>query len=181
GRAGDAPSYFRLVVSHDLPMSDDLHVSRDGQKTLGSRLAHAFLVDFWDAEGARDDERRGPRLVRVERATSDTLRVVTTRFINDSSSYDGYFTVFVDGSPVALASLGRDPADATAILLRASAPLPSDLSRIAVRYMPPDDVGTYTSSTRAMHAVDQETGLVLPLPAFGAPVESVPSSFILSE
>lgn len=181
GDAGDAPSYYRLVVSHDLAMSDDLHVSRDGQKLLGSRLAHAFLVDFWDAEGARGADRRGPRLVRVEKASADALRVVTSRFINDSSTYDGYFAVFVDGSPAGLASVGRDPNDATAILLRTSSALPDDSGRIAVRYMPPDDVGLYTASTRAVHAVDSATGLVLPLPAFGAPVQTVPSSFIQSE
>lgn len=181
GRAGDGPSYYRLVVSHDLGMSDDLHVSADGQKTLGSRIAHAFLVDFWDGDGARPDDRRGPRLVRIERENSNRLRVVTSRFINDSSTYDGYFTVFVDGAPVTLTSLGRDPADATAILLQTSANLPTNLDRISVRYMPPGDVGTFVTSTRAVHAIDHETGLVLPLPAFGAPVESVPSSFIQTQ
>ncbi|HZJ08792.1 MAG TPA: sialate O-acetylesterase [Trueperaceae bacterium] len=177
GSAGNAPSYYRLVVAHDLPMSDEIHLGSAGQKYLGSRLAHAFLTEVWEAEGSRSVDRRGPRLVRIERSGVDTLRLVLDRAINASSSYGGYFTVLVNGTPVGLSSVGRDPGNASAIVLVTSGPLPSDLGSIDVRYMPPDDVGLYATSEQAVHAFDAATELRLPLPAFGKPSESVPSSF----
>lgn len=179
--AGDAPAYYRMVVSHDLPMSDEVHVSRDAQQLLGRRLAHAFLSEFWAGEGARAAERRGPQLLRIERTGDKTLRVVLSRAVNTSSSYDGYFAVFVDGVEQALASVGRDAADSRAIVLATSQALPSSNGRIAVRYMPPDDLGLHISSSEAVHAVDEGTGLRLPLAAFGSPAEAVPASFIQSQ
>ena len=181
GAAGDAPSYYRLVVSHDLGMSDQLHVSRDGQKLLGRRLAHAFLSEYWDGPGSRTADRRGPRLLRIERTTLRTARVVLSRAVNASSNYGGYFAILVDGVPQSLASIQRDPDDSRAILLTTAADLPASNGRVAVRYMPPDDVGLYAPSDQAVFALDAATGLKLPLPAFGSPAEAVPTSFIQSE
>lgn len=176
GPAGDAPQYFRLVVAHDLQLSDDLHVGSAGQKVLGERLAHAFLVDFWDGEGARPATQRGPRLVRIERASSNTLRVVVSRPINSSATYGSYFTVLVDGSPVGLTAVGRDSGTSSAIVLTTASALPTELGRIAVRYMPPNDGGPGATSSQAVHAVD--SGILLPLPAFGKPGVPVPASFL---
>ena len=179
GPAGDAPSYYHLVVSHDLPMSDELHLSRDGQKLLGRRLAHNFLTEFWDGPGARAADRGGPQLLRIERTGPRTARVVLTRAVNSSSDYDDYFSMLVDGVEQKLAAVTRDPANPSAIILTASADLPSSNGRIAVRYMPPDDYVLYSTSSAAVHAMDDATGLRLPLAAFGSPTtESVPASFI---
>jgi hypothetical protein len=175
--SGDDENYYHLVVSHDLPVSDVRHLSRDAQKVLGQRFAHAFLVQVWTGNGAREANRAGPRVSAVTLESTTTVRVRASRAINDSSSYAGYFTLFVDGSPVALAGIERDPADHASILIHPAAPLPAETGRIEVRYMPRDDVGTFTQSSEAVHATDV-SGLRLPLPAFGLPVEPIPTEFL---
>jgi hypothetical protein len=169
--SSDRPHY-RMVVSHDLPMSDVKHLSAEGQRYLGRRLAHAFVQSIWQGGG------QGPVGPRVESMTIDDERadivVDLTMAVNSSSSYDAYFTVFDtggDGSPRKreYASIGRDPGDTSRIRIEFDSPLSGD---VEVRYMPPDDTALYQWSSEAVHATVGD--LRLPLPAFNGPVEPLP-------
>jgi hypothetical protein len=159
--------YYHLVVSHDLSMSDIKHVSAPGQRELGFRVANTFLASIWEGpmQGAYSV---GPRLERV--LLSDDRRAIlvdTDMELNESSHYDGYFTVFVDGVEQQPRSIGRD-VDTTRVRLEFAAPLSGE---VEIRYMPPDDTALYAESSQAVHAT--VGGIELPLPAFGGPVEEL--------
>lgn len=168
GSTYDRPHYF-MVVTHDLPMSDDKHVSAAGQRTLGERFANSFLTNVW---GGGAGSGIGPRLEAVT-YSGNSITVDTTQPLNESSSYDGYFTVFVDGRKVDIAGMGLDPNDRTAIVITTAQPLSGD---VRVRYMPPDEYGLYSGSNQAVHS--SVGGFRLPLPAFGGPVEPIPEGML---
>jgi hypothetical protein len=98
-----------------------------------------------------------------------TIVVDTSMNINESQTYDGYFTIFSDGERVDYSSIGRDPADPTRVLIEFPSPLSGD---VEVRYMPPDDTPLYSLTGEAVHGLIG--GLKLPLPAFNGPVEPLP-------
>lgn len=170
---------YYMVVTHDLPMIDKRHLSAEGQKILGERIARAYLehVLQWPVDGT------GPRLKSIDLVGPATIQVKTTQPINDDSSYEGYFTVFVDGSEKTLESggivkLGRDPSDDTAVLIELDADVGS--SSVTVRYMPPDERPPGISCDPDCSAEEHDytppipqrldvikNGDGLPLPAFG--------------
>lgn len=164
--------YYTMVVSHDLGMSDVKHLSAASQRTLGRRIANAFFTSVWS--GSKQGVfGLGPRLERVVLVDGgSSVLVDTTREINDSSDYDGYFTVFVDGSVRSYQRISRDGSDPTRIRIEFSSPLEGD---VEVRYMPPDDAPLYQDSSEAVHSV--VGGLKLPLPAFNGPVEPLPQDY----
>lgn len=173
GSTSESPhdrAYFRMVVAHDLPMSDVKHISAEGQRSLGQRFAHAFVNTIWQSAG---ESATGPRLVSITMPDSQTILVDTTLQINESSNYDGYFTVFdsVGDAPRERddITVGRDPADSSRIRLQASSEL---LGQVEVRYMPPDTTALHVESAEAVHVTVD--GLKLPLPAFNGPVEQLP-------
>jgi lysophospholipase L1-like esterase len=164
GVPGTARPEFYLVVAHDLPMSDHNHLSALGQRILGERIALAYRQHV----AGEDVNGTGPRLVSVTRPSSTTIKVKTNRAINQSTHYEGYFTVFDGGNPLPAGSISlqRDPADTTAVLITLST---TPTGTVTVRYMPP--IG------RALYGTEPLTDVVkdadgLPLPAFG-PVVAV--------
>lgn len=171
GRAGDsavAESYYHMVVAHDLPMSDAKHLSAEGQRVLGQRIAHAYLHRVLDPSG----QGIGPRLEQISfDSTGNTVLVDLTMSVNSHSSYDDYFAVFVDGSERNDVTIGRDAFDSSVIRLALGSPLPAG-AELQVRYMPPESTSLYGWSRNVVKA--EVNGLELPLPAFGIPVEEPP-------
>ena len=155
-----------MVVTHDLPLraGDPRHLSTAAQKILGDRIALAYREHVL----GENVDGTGPRLVSITQPTSTTIQVLTTRTINNDSSYEGYFAVF-DGNEdeVTISSLQRDPSNSKAVLITLASEPVGD---VTVRYMPPKE---QLSAQLANVVHDPSTGL--PLPAFGRPVNIVSS------
>ena len=167
-------NYF-MVVTHDLPMYEPNHLSAEGQKILGERIALAYQEHVL---GDVSVDGTGPRLASITLLSTDTIKVKTTQSINDHDTYDGYFTVFVEGAEKTvdnggIIELWRDPSDTTAVLITLNT---SVTSNTTVRYMPPkepptgssynSDCDCYPSPTaQRVNVVQNAAGL--PLPAFG--------------
>ncbi len=163
-----------MVVTHDLPRSDRIHLSAEGQRELGQRIA---LVVREHILGEAVDG-TGPRIVAATRSGS-VITIVTDRTISQtsapgSSGYADYFTVY-DGPPdpgdvdaevygtntVAITDVRRDPANDHAVRITlASSPSTTPY----VRYMRP-----FVDSVTAPRIQDVVRGEAsgLPLPAFG--------------
>lgn len=165
GEGSNRRDNYYMVVTHDLPMIEDNHLSAEGQKILGDRIALAYREHVL-GEGV---DGTGPRLKSVTR-DGNTIKVNTTKAINDSSTYDSFFTVFVDGSPKTVSNNGiseikRDPSDNTAVQITLSS-TPSSGALVTVRYMSPNtSVSSYP--TAQFNNVVKASGSGLPLPAFG--------------
>ena len=153
-----------MVVAHDLPLSDSVHLSAEGQRILGERIALAYRQHVL----AENINGTGPRLVSITQPNESTVKVKTTRRINDHHDYDSYFSVRTtvvddDGTvrveDVPITSMRRDPNDDTAVLLTLSEAAHGD---VTVRYMPPPD---RPLQTQLKNVVQDGDGL--PLPAFG--------------
>lgn len=166
---------FHMVVTHDLPMSDDIHLSAEGQRILGARMALAVREHVL----GENVDGTGPRLAGVSRS-GNQIRIETTLSLSQDSGndYEGYFTVF-DGFPsgsdiedssgygqntIPIVDVQRDPADATAILITLqSAPSTAPYVRYAPPYRPFDDTGI----TPQLLNVVKSSQSGLPLPTFG--------------
>ena len=167
---------FYMVVTNDLPLSDHIHLSAEGQRLLGDRIALAIREHVL----GENVDGTGPRLVSVSR-TGKVIRVKTTRTITQDSGndYEGFFTVF-DGPPagsnidnppayglntIAIQDVSRDPVDDTVIMIT----LQSTPSGTAyVRYMPPPfRPFSSTSSLPPLANVVKGAASGLPLPSFG--------------
>lgn len=150
---------FHMVVAHDLPRSDSVHLSAEGQRMLAERIALAFREHVL---GEAVDG-TGPRLEGITRS-GRTITIDTTRTINDHSSYEGYFSVWLKSAPttdqVPIASIRRDPSDPTAVRITLSEDPPGD---VLVRYMPPP----FGNQDVQLHDVVKDPSTGLPLPAFG--------------
>lgn len=137
---------FYMIVAHDLPLSDEIHLSAEGQRILGERIALAFRQHVL----GENVNGTGPRLVSVTQPASDQVKVKTTRPINDHPTYEHYFSVRDEAGEVPISSLGRDPNDVTAVLIRLARPTDG---KVTVRYMPPTTArsipGSSTSSRTA--------------------------------
>ena len=145
-----------MVVAHDLPMSDSIHLSAAGQRVLGERLALAYrqYVLRHAVNGT------GPRLVAITQPTAWHIRVTTTRPLNDPPGYDGAFTVLDEGATsLSIVQEGRDPDDSTSVLLELNRQTEGS---VTVRYMPP---GRPAGDQPRQNVVRDTDGL--PLPAFG--------------
>ena len=167
----DRPYYY-MAVTHDLPMSDAKHISAAGQRVLGERIAQIYLACVHTTCA----DPPGPRLTQITSETSisateirvDISEPVNDPLTTDSTAYDDYFAVFVDGQERTDFTVSLDPLDRSIIRLEFPAPLPAD-SLVQVRYMPPQDEELYVRSENVVKGADG-----LPLPAFGMPVESPP-------
>ena len=154
-------SGYHMVVAHDLPMTDSVHLSKAGQLVLAERLALAYRehVIGEAVDGT------GPRLQSISQS-GNSIKVDTTRTINDDDDYGGYFRVYLASDPsveFAISQIRRDPGDATAVQITLSS-TPS--GSVLVVYKPPPN---RTLDTQILDVVkDASTGL--PLPAFGATV-----------
>lgn len=154
---------FYMVVAHDLPMVDEIHVSTEGLKELGRRISLAYQehVLGWNVDGT------GPRLINIERVSANVLKINTTSekltLDAENNDYEGYFSVFANGSSTPLSNtefeVERDD-DPSAIRITLDS---GDYSSLRVLYGPPFDRAL--NETMENVVKDAETGL--PLPAFG--------------
>lgn len=170
GNAANAQNLAYMVVSHDLPMKAEgtiVHLNQAAQIENGLRRELLFREKVLRETGV---DGTGPRLVSVTKPTTTTVRVKTTQVINADASYEGYFSLLDGATPVTPSSIGRDPADATAVLLT----LPGvPAGTLTVNYHPPITraAGTWAvNCVRAASKSDSRLTYALPLPAFTATV-----------
>jgi hypothetical protein len=166
--AAESGARRHLVVTHDLPMVDNSHLSPFGQRELGRRIALAIREHLHgdDVDGT------GPRLAQIVHDGASTVRVHADRPIappatTTASAYSNYFAVFADGESRAIQSIVLESDRVVRITLEVPTAGP-----VAVRYMPPV-ARPATFKTDVIRAATcshptPETGLCLPMPAFGA-------------
>ena len=164
GHGSAARDNYYMVVSHDLPMDERNHLSAEGQKLLGERIALAYrehvLGEEIDGTGLRLD---------TLRREGRTVRVKTTQTVNSSSAYEGYFTVTVAGDERTLGNgisqIRRDPSDNKTVRIILDEE-PAEGALVSVRYMPPNPTpSSYPTAQLSDVVKSQASGL--PLPAFG--------------
>ncbi len=164
GNPGDRRNTFYMVVTHDLPLVENNHLSAEGQKILGDRIALAYQEHVL-GQGV---DGTGPRLEsNGVTLNGNVIRVNTTQSINSSSDYEGYFNVSAGGSSYSglggnISSISRDPNDPSTILITVS----STSSPLYLRYMPPSFKPS-SYPTPQLQNVVKSAGTGLPLPAFG--------------
>ena len=164
-----------MVVTNDLPRSDRIHLSSDGQVKLAERIALAYQehVLGMDVDGT------GPRLLGMTRSGT-TITVTFDRDVTNTAAagpqgYAGFFTAW-DGIPVpsnpesstygqnnqlTITDVRRHPDDPRAVRITLSS-APS--GQVYVRYMRPFEP-TVTSGYVEDVVRSQASGL--PLPSFG--------------
>ena len=182
---------FHMVVSHDLPRSDWIHLSAFGQRLLAERVDLAIREHVL---GEAVDG-TGPRLEELT-WSGVTVRLRTTRTLATGALDPARFTVFegppsgdLDGAgygtnTVAITGVERDPSDPRGVritLARTPAQTPH------VRYMAPPLTGPPNSTPSDPQTWEQvavgvvraaqasgPSGIGLPLPAFG-PLPATPA------
>ncbi len=163
GNPGTRRNTFYMVVTHDLPMIEHNHLSAEGQKILGDRIALAYQEHVL-GQGV---DGTGPRLEPGGVTLSgNVIRVNLDQPVNDSSSYEDYFNVSVGTSSYSgvggnITSIARDPSDPSSILITVK----STASPLYLRYMPPSFKPASYPTPQLQNVVKNNAGL--PLPAFG--------------
>jgi len=148
-------SSWRMVVTHDLPMSDVKHISASGQRELGDRIAQAFFGDV------------GPRITGHKKVDGSTVAVDIDRPVQGGGgTADGYFTVFAGSDKRTVTGVTVNPENRQQVLLTVEGEVPDSYE---LRYMPPDSTGLNNRSDNVIYS--EAEGVRLPLPAFGPPVE----------
>lgn len=148
-----------MVCAHDLPVLDGIHYTMDGKIELGRRRALAIRQHIY----LEQIDGTGPRLVTVTKPTTTTVKVKTTKVINNHATYDNYFTVYDGGVAKTISSISRDPSDTTAVLITVSSAF---TGAVTVDYQPPVGRG---NNTWASNVVKEQANL-LPLPCFSGMV-----------
>lgn len=173
--AGWARARTALVVTNDLPLSDDKHLSAEAQTILGKRVALAIREHLL----GEPVDGTGPRLraVRYD-AAARAVRLELDRPVTapaGSPAYAGFFTVF-DGSPSG--DIDQDPLGygGNALPIRAIVRESASVIRIDldaaptggnapyVRYMPPHFRPVGKTYPDVVRGTDPHG---LPLPSFG--------------
>ncbi|MGC3792047.1 sialate O-acetylesterase [Priestia aryabhattai] len=144
-----------MIVTHDLSFIDTVHLDKAGQIELGRRRALAVRQYLY----GHSVNGTGPRLVSITQPTPNTIKVKTTKTINDHNTYENYFKAFDNNAPVTIQSLGRDPADDTAVLITLGTSISGTMT---IDYTPPSGRSLHT---RVYNIVKDSAGL--PLPLFG--------------
>lgn len=164
-----------LVVTNDLPRSDRIHLSSDGQVKLAERIALAYQqhVLGMDVDGT------GPRLLGMTRSGA-TITVTFDRDVTNTTApgplgYAGFFTAW-DGVPVpsnpesatygkdselTITDVRRHPDNPKAVRITLSS---SPAGQVYVRYMRPFEP---TVTSGYVEDVIRAQGSGLPLPSFG--------------
>ena|GEM_PF-1852822 len=163
-----------MVVTHDLPRFDRVHLGAEGQRELARRVALAYQehVLGWDVDGT------GPRLVSLTRSgPTITLafdRDVAPPQVTGPAAYSGYFTAWA-GAPnggsdygssygtneVAISKVERHPSDARKVVIT----LASDpAEQVYLRYMRPHEA---TAASEYLEDVIRSEDSGLPAPSFG--------------
>jgi hypothetical protein len=157
---------FYMVVAHDLPMIDGIHLDAEGQRELGRRIALAYREHVL-GEAVNGT---GPRLEALQKKSNTEVRVVLTREVKPpSSNYADYFVACSsiesdslacsEGAALPIASVQRESANT--ILITLASPATGD---VYIGYVPKH----YASNSGTPAASDVVRDLDdLPLPAFG--------------
>lgn len=162
-----------MVVTHDLPRFDRIHLSAEAQRELARRVALAYQehVLGWDVDGT------GPRLVSLSRSGATITvtfdREVTAPHVTGPAAYSGYFTAWA-GPPsgddysgsygsntVAISKVERHPSDARKVLVTLAS---NPAQPVYLRYMRPHEP---TATSEYLEDVIRAAGSGLPAPAFG--------------
>ncbi len=161
-----------MIVTHDLPRSDRIHLSAEAQRVLAERAALAYQehVLGWDVDGT------GPRITGVSRSE----RVITLTLDRDvaqtaspgPNGYSDYFTVYwgapdgnssyggYGGNEIEIADVRRDPNDPRKVLITMAA----DYTNVYLRYKRPFAA---TGTSAYVDDVIRGSDSGLPLPSFG--------------
>lgn len=166
-------AFAHMVVTHDLPRFDRIHLSAQGQMILAERVALAYQehVLGWDVDGT------GPRISGLSRS-GDTIRLTLDRDVTQTSNpgpdgYSGYFTVYwgaptgsnyaeYGGNELEVFDVYRDPNDPSRVLIEHEAP-PGPGS-IYLRYKRPHES---SDTSNYLNDVIRGVDSGLPLPSFG--------------
>ncbi|TYP67679.1 sialate O-acetylesterase [Paenibacillus methanolicus] len=154
GDASAIPGHY-MIVTHDLGIDDgDIHMNKEAELIMGDRRALAVLERYYKlpVNGT------GPRLVGISKPTATTIKVKTTRSINDHNTYENFFKVYDNGAAATISSISRDPGDNTAVRITLAA---APAGTVTVEFGPP----ARARNVRLFNCVQDADGL--PLPAFG--------------
>ena len=151
-------SDFFMVVAHDLPLVDRIHLSAEGQRMLGERIALAYREHVL----GEDVNGTGPRLQSIswDPASDDGIQVQLDRPVGASTTnYSGYFYVREGSDDTNIVESAQRIADRVIRLTLSHSPS----EQVTLSYEPPfvDESG----SGFLADVVRDEDGL--PLPAFG--------------
>jgi hypothetical protein len=182
--SGIERSDFFMVVAHDLPRSDGIHLSAYGQRVLAQRMSLAVREHVF---GEAIDG-TGPRITSL-RYAGRTVTIGTTMPLLPEPLDPTWFTVF-DGLPsgslddvanygqnaIAIESVVRDPADPSSIQITLTSE-PSGTPHVRHMSPPlrlPKDVGADPHVWEVVGpGVARGAVSLLPLPAFG-PLPAAP-------
>jgi hypothetical protein len=154
---GSALAYTHMVVSFDLDLTDQVHFDTYAQQAIGYRMALAFrqhvLGEAIDGTGPRlsaAPTHPGGDKSKIKLDTNQTLATI-------SNNADNQFRVWDGATEMTVASVVRDPADDSAVLITMSA---TATGTVTVRY------GYVAPGASLIHVV--KNAVSLPLPQFGA-------------
>lgn len=162
-----------MVVMHDLPLIDVVHLNTAGYLELGKRFA---LMARQRVYGQAVDG-MGPRL-RTDVAplvrNGGTISVRCTQPVTSHATYDHYFSV-QDGATMhtltsgGITSISRDGGDQSVINLTLAA---APAGAVTVHYQPPDGraAGVWMANVVRGQSVPEGLTYGLPLPAFSVTV-----------
>ena len=161
-----------MVVAHDLPRSDNVHLSAFGQRVLAERIALAVREHVF----GEDVDGTGPRPVSLS-ANGNRVRIETDRPLVTGTLDKSMFTVF-DGAPAGSidtpATYGQNTIAVTKAEVLADDPTTIVLTLAAtpvnapfVRHMPPHGRSHASSSwTTIAPNMARDAASGLPLPQF---------------
>ena len=149
---------FFMVVAHDLPMIDRIHLSAEGQRILGERLALAYRQHVLgdNVNGT------GPRLQSLAWAPGSSTAIDVTLDVPVNAStgnYSNYFHVKEDSGDTNLAEAAHRIGDRVIRITLSREPGDD----VTLSYEPP--VADQTGKGYMADVVRDDDGL--PLPAFG--------------
>ena len=162
-----------MVVTHDLPRFDRIHLSAEAQTVLAGRVALAYQehVLGWEVDGT------GPRITNISRSGNSVVltldRDVAQTTSPGADGYSGYFTVYwgapsgtnydgYGGNVLEVTDVRRDPSDPRRVVIQHEPPPGS--GSIYLRYKRPYEP---TDSSDYIEDVIRGEASGLPLPSFG--------------
>lgn len=166
-------AFAHMVVTHDLPRFDRIHLSAQGQMILAERVALAYQehVLGWDVDGT------GPRITALSRS-GGTITLTLDRDVAQTSDpgpegYSGYFTVYW-GTPTGTNYEGYGGNELEILDVRRH---PTDPRRVIIEYEPPAGSGAIYLRYKRPHESSETSSYLddvirgsdsgLPLPSFG--------------
>lgn len=115
-----------MIVTHDLPLSDNIHYNMDAQKEIGRRVG----LTYREMIMGQPVNSRGPRPVSAAKTSATTVKVTFSRAIAENlNNYgDGTTTLFrvtANGTGQTITTVVRDPGDTKSLIITVSAAMPA--------------------------------------------------------